>query len=98
MTEIYCIAYIRISKKGGVFRIDTLFTLKLYSKIMLECCDLVLCVFLVLGKKKSQRTVVSSATKGSREISETDNDSYFYMAIKFEWLLHGKYFNNVPHG
>lgn len=64
---------------------------------MLECCELVLCVFLVLGKE-SQRTVVPSAAKRSREISETDNDSYFYIAIRFEWLLHGKYFSNVPHG
>lgn len=50
---------------------------------MLECCDLVLCVFLVLGKE-SQRTVVPGAPKRSREISETGKDSYFYMAIKFE--------------
>lgn len=65
--------------KRGVFRIDTLFTHKIHSKIMLECCDLVLCVFLVLGKVK-----VPSAPKRSREISETGNDSYFYMAIKFK--------------
>lgn len=50
---------------------------------MLECCDLVLCVFLVLGKE-SQRTVIPGATKRSRKISEKDNDSHFYMAIKFE--------------